>query len=600
VEWCLNFSSASGGAFPSHFAKGSAGEDGVNQRMLDFLSDKTATGFGTLMMDYPEYPPPRCSLIDKLASLNPFLTLNGHAVQERAELDQWPNVYFLDTASPITVDGVIDVWRFYARGIASPVKRVQLVIYRPRTGAAGKYDVVGKTGLVEAWRGYNEVSAGALPVKAGDLVGFYQPDGGVIAYDAGQGGQVLYTASGGSETQFINSSARTYSIQVGVAQSRGYSASVGPDGYPYVVNDGGDVWRYRPYEDSSGNWHFGRTAWTRLGGQSAADIGVGPGGDVWIVAPSTAGSAVFEWNEASSQWDKRSGEGTRIAVGPRINGAANVWVISATGEVWQRIGTNWTPISGETAIDIGVATDGTAWIISTRAAPGGGNQICTWTGTRWDSTPGSAIRIAAGAGGWLCVVDDQYDVLRYDGTEWSRMPGAKATDVGLGADNSVWAWGWNAQIAVRSQPLVSGRAYVLFAQNRMFVSTSVDSDGAFFARAKADRDRSVPHALEIVGQPAGGAIVDGDTVFVRTTEAHHHTWCMGIDPADGDRVHYDETKRGAAEQWIVRTLRPGGVVRTGDAFHLESVGAPGTYLVAQGNSAVEHTTEKFRWSADLP
>jgi hypothetical protein len=134
----------------------------------------------------------------------------------------------------------------------------------------------------------------------------------------------------------------------------------------------------------------------------------------------------------------------------------------------------------------------------------------------------------------------------------------------------------------------------------MFVSTSVDGDGTYFARAKADRDRSVPHTLEIVGQAAGGPIVDGDTLFVRTTEANHHTWCMGTDPADGDRVHYDETNRGAAEQWIVRKLRPGGVVRTGDAFYLESVGAPGTYLVAQGDSAVEHTPEKYRWSADLP
>jgi len=58
-QWWINFSSASGDPTiinPIDFAKGNWGDVGVNKNMYDYLAANTHGNFGTVVMDFPEYP----------------------------------------------------------------------------------------------------------------------------------------------------------------------------------------------------------------------------------------------------------------------------------------------------------------------------------------------------------------------------------------------------------------------------------------------------------------------------------------------------------------------------------------------------------------
>jgi hypothetical protein len=71
--WYINFTSGSG--FPGNFnpddmAKGIGHQNGINARLADYLGKHPKGYYGTVMMDYPEFPPPG-DLIEKLIKSNP-------------------------------------------------------------------------------------------------------------------------------------------------------------------------------------------------------------------------------------------------------------------------------------------------------------------------------------------------------------------------------------------------------------------------------------------------------------------------------------------------------------------------------------------------
>ncbi|MEM9456620.1 MAG: lamin tail domain-containing protein [Myxococcota bacterium] len=123
----------------------------------------------------------------------------------------------IDTNNPIATDSVLTHFEVYARR-ANPV---QLVIYR---NSGDMYAVVGKSAPFDAKVGHNKFPLESpIAAKAGDLVGFYYPSSGAIAFEMNGGHwlhqglshSVYFTPQGGSENEFIYSSPRTYSIRVG-------------------------------------------------------------------------------------------------------------------------------------------------------------------------------------------------------------------------------------------------------------------------------------------------------------------------------------------------------------------------------------------------
>ncbi len=58
-NWWINFSSASGDPAvldPVHIAQGWSGQDGVNKKLQSYLGTNNKGNFGTVMMDFPEFP----------------------------------------------------------------------------------------------------------------------------------------------------------------------------------------------------------------------------------------------------------------------------------------------------------------------------------------------------------------------------------------------------------------------------------------------------------------------------------------------------------------------------------------------------------------
>lgn len=167
----------------------------------------------------------------------------GNEIVDASNVDSYDDRYWLDTQMIAPSDGEIRAFRLFAKRL-SPI---QLVVYRPW---GDSFAVIGKS-AVETPKGIgrNEFILGTpLPVKAGDLVGFYTPKDGAIPFPdtgadivPGRGRRILLTPRGGHETQFTETSERQYSLQVILEATRAQVSATSPGVVPVHEVGGGDV-----------------------------------------------------------------------------------------------------------------------------------------------------------------------------------------------------------------------------------------------------------------------------------------------------------------------------------------------------------------------
>jgi len=97
-------------------------------------------------------------------------------------------------------------------------------------------------------------------------------------------------------------------------------------------------------------------------------------------------------------------------------------------------GNKWKRIRGK-AIDIAAGANGSVWHIDVN------KLIYKWNGSSWTKVPGSGKRIDVGPNGhaWIVGIDD--GIYRWNGKGgWDKKPiPIAASDIGVGADGSVWA-----------------------------------------------------------------------------------------------------------------------------------------------------------------
>lgn len=132
---------------------------------------------------------------------------------------------------------------------------------------------------------------------------------------------------------------------------------------------------------------------------------------------------------------------------------------------------DWTSIPGR-ATDIGIGADGSVWIIGTDRASFGGYKVFRWGGMTWEAvdSPG-AVAIDVGTDGQPWIVDEYGNIFQRTSDAWIQVsgPGQAASDIGIGADGSVWIiangiykWtgaGWSSPLSIPGSPLsVSGKA----------------------------------------------------------------------------------------------------------------------------------------------
>jgi hypothetical protein len=169
-----------------------------------------------------------------------------------------------------------------------------------------------------------------------------------------------------------------------------------PNGDLVTVNDLGEVWVVHP--------QGGGYLLSPAGQDFALDVGCGPDGTVWIASMDVYpdyGNVLKKYNPTKKTWEPLAAPASAIKVEVGQNG--NLFTVNAKGEVWlvypQGGGALLSPPNTDFAQDIGIGPDGTVWIISNEARPGG-DAIMWWSGQNqiWNTVPSPAAAVAvAGA-----------------------------------------------------------------------------------------------------------------------------------------------------------------------------------------------------------
>ena len=177
----------------------------------------------------------------------------------------------------------------------------------------------------------------------------------------------------------------------------------------------------------------GPTGWIDLG-HFANDVSVGADGAFWYVGTDSRPHGHSIFRRSGDTWEQIPGEAKRIAVGSRDH----VAVVNSANNIFRWTGQGWERLPGA-AHDIGMAPDGSLWVIGTDPRAGGFG-IYRWQDNMWVNVPGGAVKVDVGPGNQALVTNDEGKIYRWSGAHWVEMPGL-ATDVAVGADGSMWCLG---------------------------------------------------------------------------------------------------------------------------------------------------------------
>lgn len=98
----------------------------------------------------------------------------------------------------------------------------------------------------------------------------------------------------------------------------------------------------------------------------------------------------------------------------------------------------WQRLPGQ-AKDIGVGADGSVWAVGADDF-GDDFGLYWWDGRVWSQNRGSAVRVDVDPRGRPWVINSDDEIFRLERGRWERIGGA-ASDIGIGADGSVWVVG---------------------------------------------------------------------------------------------------------------------------------------------------------------
>ncbi|MFC1746219.1 tectonin domain-containing protein [Candidatus Riflebacteria bacterium] len=179
--------------------------------------------------------------------------------------------------------------------------------------------------------------------------------------------------------------------------------------------------------------HVPLGTWKRLPGLGL-DIGVGAKGNAWVIGLN---HVPYYWDGRA--WRQTNGGLDRCDVDP----LGRIWGVNKVNDIWLREKNGaWHKLPGK-AIDIGCGGpgNGVTCIIGTN------KQTYKWTGKKWLSFGGGAVRVDVDKNGNPWVVNQVGDIWWHEvkRKKWHKLTG-KAIDISCGPDGSIWILGLNKTV----------------------------------------------------------------------------------------------------------------------------------------------------------
>lgn len=173
-------------------------------------------------------------------------------------------------------------------------------------------------------------------------------------------------------------------------------------------------------------------------GLKATDIGIGADGTVFLVGAdtlTTGGHSISKYVNGTLTKLPDCGA-MRVAVSP----SGIPWVVDYAKHIRRYNGNSWDVISGN-ATDIGIGADSSVFAVGKDTVSyTGGYNIMQWKNNAWVNMADCAgLRIAVNPKGIPLVSNKANIVYQYTGNYlWTPFYGVAATDIGVGADGSIF------------------------------------------------------------------------------------------------------------------------------------------------------------------
>jgi hypothetical protein len=165
-------------------------------------------------------------------------------------------------------------------------------------------------------------------------------------------------------------------------------------------------------------------------------VGLGADGSVFVIGAAHCdadGCGIYRLE--GGNFVRIEGSAVRIAVDP----TGNPWVVNRSGRIYRFVGGHFQHVPG-LATDIGVGADGSVFVIGTTPCDANGCGIYRFDGDNFQRIEGSAERISVDAAGNPWVVNRAGRLYRLVRGRFQHVAD-RATDVGIGADGSVFVIG---------------------------------------------------------------------------------------------------------------------------------------------------------------
>jgi hypothetical protein len=162
---------------------------------------------------------------------------------------------------------------------------------------------------------------------------------------------------------------------------------------------------------------------TKLPGQADA-VGCGSRNHIWAI--NHTNNKIFRYIPDKNTWDTVPGAGVNISASPD----GGVALISASKDIWctkphhveldDRFQCKWRTIDGEASqVSIGVSSSGSLCVTNKK-----NHSIWKWNGLKWEQLPGESDSVSCGVDGSIFCIGMDRKPRQYVNGGWKTLPGA--------------------------------------------------------------------------------------------------------------------------------------------------------------------------------